>query len=162
MSQPIFRTIAALRRHAMLVASFALVMLWFAFVGYQAIANADPHVVSRPQMLMATLVAQGRLEQNPLRLVVERVWWPETPPVSHGSELLLEDTPTRIPLCTESVILPLAQAPGGKRFRIQSSEQPLAEWPLLEVYPATAAVHRQIAAILGERRRLEGGIRDQR
>jgi hypothetical protein len=124
-------------RRRLLLASVVLAG-WLAFLAHQAYWHSNPVVVFVPQVLVAPLIVEGELHEQPLRVRVERVWRGD--PVLVGRELELAGTPPADAARGGRYVLLLR--PLGERFQLEPAGDGQT------VYPADDHVRRQLERIL--------------
>jgi hypothetical protein len=144
------------RERAFLALALGATAVWFGFLAHQVWRYANPVVVSRPQLLVAPLVVEGRLLDGPARVVVERVWWGADRFDVLGKELAIEEAKFPAHAAGELWIVPVAPTRRESSFRVQPIPLPGVERDVPDIYPATDAVRRQVEQLLTERKRLEG------
>lgn len=154
MTEPPSETAApAKANHVWFLFFLAVFLGWLGFLIYEALTSANPVILSRPQFLAASVVAQGSIKDEPLRLVVSRVWW--GPSSLRNKELLLTKRPTFHGEIAAEMIVPLADL-GGGRYSPQGLPPGMeigVDAQVNTAYPVTAPVEAQLVEILHRRRK---------
>lgn len=124
--------------------------IWVAFLIAETLLTANPIIVSRPQILMAPIVVEGRPKWDEKLVEVQAVTKGAKPDavVIHVENL---DLASRIRE-SETYFFPLAQTSSGS-YRLVSvpmDEMTTSRSQLYSVYPVLNATRTQVSQILSE------------